>query len=159
MANVRTPRLILAASLVLGLLAVAGCGTTTSPSPSFAPTSSLAPPSTGQTDTEWGRIWDSVPAGFPIYPGSTPADETAQGPASATFVVDGDVANEAATRIAEGIIPAVTSGTTEIEGPLEDGTYVVHFDGDGDCRVQVSASPLGSVTTITVLYGSLCPAP
>ena len=48
-----------------------------------------SPPLAGQTDTDWGRIWDSLPAGFPNYPGSAPAEEAATGPASAVLAVQG----------------------------------------------------------------------
>ena len=34
----------------------------------------------GQTDTEWGRIWDSPPAGFPKYPGGNAVRGGRDGP-------------------------------------------------------------------------------
>ena len=36
------------------------------------PTSAEEPAVT-QTDTEWGRIWDALPASFPVYPGAVRA--------------------------------------------------------------------------------------
>jgi hypothetical protein len=159
MALVRTPSIPAAAVLIACLLVVAACGTGTTTSPSPAPTSSLVAPLGGQTETDWGVIWDTIPTDFPVYPGATPADETAVGPASATFVVDGDVAKDVATWIAPELIPVDTDGSTEIEGPLEDGSYVVRFDGEGDCRVHVTAAPLGSLTSITIMYGAGCPNP
>ena len=41
-----------------------------SPPASSAPTSSLVAPLGGQTETEWGLIWDELPADFPVYPGA-----------------------------------------------------------------------------------------
>ena len=43
----------------------------------------------GQTETEWGVIWDTLPADFPVYEGAIPSEESASGPASANLVVDG----------------------------------------------------------------------
>ena len=32
--------------------------------------STTEPPLVTRTDTAWGRIWDALPAGFPVYPGA-----------------------------------------------------------------------------------------
>jgi hypothetical protein len=153
---VRIPSQILAVCLLVATATVTACGTTTTPSPTTAPDSTLPPPLSGQTDTDWGRIWDTVPADFPTYPGSTVSEEAANGPASATLVVDGDVANEAATWMDEQVLLdgyAIES----LSGPLEDGSYIFEAEREGGCRVQVTAAPLGSLTTITIMYGASCP--
>jgi hypothetical protein len=99
------PRLRTLALLALIALAVVACGASkASATPYTSPTTSLIPPvtsgpsdlpsgspATGQTDTEWGRIWDSLPAGFPAVAGSKASEEAATGPASATLVADGEV--------------------------------------------------------------------
>ncbi len=139
-------------------IAIGGCGGTTAPSASSAPTSSLIAPLGGQTETEWGLIWDDLPDDFPTYPNAMPAGETAQGPASGTFVIDGDAAAAAASWYEEALVGGA-SDSSEIEGPLEDGSYIVHLSGDADCRIDVTAAPIGGVTTITILYGGACPNP
>ena len=78
------------ASLVLVAVLATGCGTgaetpTKSPSASIpgspAPetdrpveTESLAPNLPGQSDTEWGPIWDAVAPSYPVPDGAKPAD-------------------------------------------------------------------------------------
>jgi len=88
---------ILLATATLAL--VAGCTSSTpTPSPSTSvatatpapsapttsPTGTAAPGPTrpGQTDTDWERIWNDIPADFPAYPAARPT-ETGAGPASA----------------------------------------------------------------------------
>jgi len=159
----RRPLPILPTALLASLLLVTACGTTTNPSPTTAPTSSLAAPDgsllaplSGQTDTDWGRIWDTVPTGFPTYPGSTLSGEAATGPASATLVAEGAVAKEIATWM-DGKLLGDGYTSEDLSGPLEDGSYILEAERDSGCRLQVSAVPLGSVTTITILYGASCP--
>ena len=142
--------------------------------PIASPPASLVPaassgssgPSTGpsgtaaanQTDTDWGRIWDALPSGFPTYPGATPSEEASTGPVSATFVVPGGVAKDVAAWMSDQLrrdAYGVDAATT----PLEDGSYIVEARRKADCRVQVTATPTGGLTTITVLYGADCPNP
>jgi len=158
----RRPLPILSTALLASLLLVTACGTTTNPSPTTAPTSSLAAPDgsllaplSGQTDTDWGRIWDTVPAGFPTYPGSIVSEEAATGPASATLAADGNVAEAAAGWMADQLL--LDGYAIENSSPMEDGSYVLEAERDGGCRVQVTVTPLGSLTTITILYGASCP--
>lgn len=123
-----------------------------------ASTAASTAPQTGQTDTEWGRIWDSLPADFPTYPGAAPAGEAAAGPASATLTLDGDVAQAVSTWMAEQLKLqsfAVDPSAT----PLEDGRYVVDARREAGCRVEVTATPTGGQTTVTVRYGADCPKP
>lgn len=149
--------LLLGGCLLVVSFALTACGPTATPSPTTAPTSSLVPPLGGQTDTDWGRIWDTLPPDFPTYPGSTTSDEAAHGPASATLVVDGDVASEVATWMSERLLDGDSS--TDATGPMEDGSYVINVTRATDCRVQVTATPTGGLTTITILYGASCPNP
>jgi hypothetical protein len=160
-------RLALGRSLV-AVLVLAACGSgasSASPSPSAPPAKSSAPSvaaasggsTASQTDTAWGRIWDTLPAGFPIIVGSTPSDEASNGPASATLVVDGDTAKAIATSM-QTQLEAAGYRTSGLTGPLEDGTYVLDSVGAATgCKVQVTAKPLGGVTTVTILYGAACP--
>jgi hypothetical protein len=166
----------LAVAVGLGLmlaLAVTACGSSavSSRPGTVAPSATPAAPSgaasgaasaagdASQTDTDWGRIWDALPPGFPTYPGSTTADDAATGPASATLVVDGDAAKAIGTWMASHL-EAASYRTESISGPLEDGSYVVESVGaTSGCRVQVKAAPLGSLTTINVMYGAACPNP
>ena len=72
MAVVRTP----SGSASLGLLACAigGCVRDATDAVAIrpAPTSSLVAPLGGQTETDWGVIWDTLPADFPVYAGRGP---------------------------------------------------------------------------------------
>ncbi len=112
---------------------------------------------TSQTDTDWGRIWDALPKGFPNYPGATPADEAATGAASAVLVVDGADANDIATFFQMRLDQAGYD-TVGLQGPLENGGYVVDMTGPpADCMLQVTAAPTGGLTTVTILYGAACP--
>jgi hypothetical protein len=154
-------------SWLTAAVVLAACGSTTPtapPSRSVPPATSLAPstvaPSasspTSQTDTAWGRIWDTLPAGFPVITGSTPA-EAAHGAASATLVVDGNAARTVATSM-QTALEGAGFRTQGLSGPLEDGSYVLDAVGTpAGCKVQVTASPLGGMTTVTIMYAAACP--
>jgi hypothetical protein len=114
-------------------------------------------PTISQSDTEWGRIWDSLPAGFPAYAGSTPDETGAGGPASAVFVVDGLDAKDAVTFF-ETVLKRAGWTTVELSEPLEDGSVTLDMTGNtADCKLRVTGKPNGSLTTMTVLYGAACP--
>jgi hypothetical protein len=121
---------------------------------STSPSSSIA---AGQTDTEWGRIWDTVPSGFPRFPGSTVADDASSDPASARFSVPGGDPKAIATWM-QAALEEAGLNTDGLNGPAEDGSFVLDSVGDGQCRVRTTIAPLGDMTFITVLYGSDCPA-
>ena len=108
----------------------------------------------GQTDTEWGRIWDALPPGFPVPPGSVPT-EIGAGPVTATLQLGTSVA------VAADWWPeALEAAGYRIEGhngPLEDGSIVIDIAGDGSCRAQTTITPLGGVTVATILFGAECP--
>ena len=110
-----------------------------------------------QTDTDWGRIWDSLPNGFPRYAGSTPGDEAATGAASAILLVQ----TADAKGIATFFKTALENGgyrTDGLSGPLEDGGYVLDMTGpNAGCKLQVTAAPTGGLTTVKILYGAACP--
>jgi hypothetical protein len=163
-----TPPIWLSTLLVLVLgLVLSACDAALSHPPSSSP--SAAPtdvPGTSpepsaeaslptQTATEWGRIWDAVPASFPRPPGSLDAEPIERVATSADLSVDGD---------AEGIIEFYVTMLTPTEfvlstqGPLEDGSWVL--DGrvpNSECKVQVTATPLGGLTHVSILYGAGCP--
>jgi hypothetical protein len=129
----------------------------TAPSPAGVSVGPSGGSPAGQTDTEWGRIWDTLPSDFPKITGSTPSDEASTGPASATLVVNGDTAKAIATSL-QAKLETAGFATVGLSGPLEDGTYVLDSAGaTAGCKVQVTAKPLGSVTTVTILYGAACP--
>jgi hypothetical protein len=158
------PRRRLVVVLFAGLLAAA-CG---SGAPSLAPEGGSATPAVSapasdpvaagpsdQTETEWGTIWDAVPAGFPTYPGSQAAEVGAD-PASEVRVIDGAEAAAVASWMDERL-RAAAFRSDGLSGPFEDGSYVVDASGEAGCRVQVRVAPTGGLTTITVLYGAACP--
>ena len=157
--------------LTIAALALAACGSTASSSPSGS--SAHASPSAGgggiaspaksgdtttsQTDTAWGRIWDTLPASFPSIPGARPSEEAASGAASANLVIEGNVARLVATAVvgllAKGGFQAPGIGT-----PLEDGSYTFEATGTAPgCKVQVTVKPMGGETFVTILYGAACP--
>ena len=148
------------------VLLVAACGAPSTRSPSTAPSDSptdaapsVAPSGSSdgaQTDTEWGRIWDAVPAGFPRFPGSTIADDAGGQSVSARFAVPGGDARVIATWM-QGALETATFSTVGLNGPFEDGGFVIDSVGDGDCRIQTTISPEGDTTFISVLYGASCP--
>ena len=159
----------LAVSLMLG-----GCGgvTPTSNGPSASPSSgapsadsssspdgSNAASQASQTDTDWGRIWDDLPAAFPVYPGAAPAEAAETGPVSATLALQGPDAKTVATWMQTALERAAYT-TEGLSGPLEDGSFVLDSIGAAaDCRVEVAVAPLGSLTMVTVRYGAACPSP
>lgn len=159
-------------SVLLSAIAVlaAACGGTpaipgpASPSPASAATSDAPPtPVPGataeasdvlQTETEWGRIWDAVPATFPRHPAAVPT-ETGEGPVSASFAV-GAPAGEVAAFMQAALETAGFS-TEALSGPLEDGSIVIDSVGDPlGCRVQTRVVPRSGTTHMTILYGADC---
>ena len=151
---------------------LAACGPTpTSGAPSTAPTGAPSPgastdagaPASSaaagtQTDTEWGRIWDNVPPGFPRYPGSSVADDTGPEPVSATYAIAGGGDPEQIASWMQAALETATFSTEALSGPLEDGSFVLDSVGDGGCRIQVAIAPMGGLTFVTVRYGAACPA-
>jgi hypothetical protein len=155
--------------VVLAAVLIAACGSNessaaatsspkpvTSVSPSTAAPSATSASTATQTETAWGRIWDTLPTGFPAIAGATPT-EAADDPETATFVVQGDQAKSIATFMQSSLEDAGFR-TDGLSGPLEDGGYVLDAVGvPAGCLVQVTAAPLGSVTNVSILYGAICP--
>ena len=147
-----------AATLVLG-----AC----SPTPSTAPTSASPPglpttsePTSGpgatlpaQTDTAWGRIWDALPKWFPVPDGASPT-ETGEGPFTAELALPaGSTPKAAADFFRDELM--VLLGTLNVDGPLEDGSYVLSMPGR--CQAEVRIVPLGDLVVARILYGAGCP--
>lgn len=166
---------------VVGLLAGAllvliGCGPSSSPSPSVvppaptgSPAASVSPDATAgepsppvspaasvtTTETEWGAIWDALPASFPTFPGAIPTDPI-EGPASGAFAVPAG-AFEAAEFMQSALETAGYS-TEALSGPFEDGSYVIDSVGETpECRVETRLAPLSGTTLMTVRLGAGCP--
>jgi hypothetical protein len=108
-----------------------------------------------QTDTAWGRIWDTVPAGFPRYPGAAPADDASPDPASLRYAISDSDPETIAAWLQAGLETATFS--TDVSGPLEDGSFTLDSVGDAGCRIQTTVAPLGGLTFVSVLYGVDCP--
>ena len=158
-----------AASVAIIVFACSASGG--SPSVSASPVATVAPSlaaptstpagsvgsAVGQTNTDWGRIWDTLPTGFPSVPGATTGDETGTGPASANLVVPGHDAKAVATGL-QAALSQVGFKTIGLSGPLENGGYTLDMTGSqAGCQLQVSATPTGSLTTVVILYGAGCP--
>ena len=170
--STRSPRSqLLLSILALTLAACGGTGSTPTPATTIPPTAATEPtaaPTTeptddatqpadpSQTDTEWGRIWDALPPDFPRYPGATIAEDVSPEPVSAAYALpDGDPAE-----IAEWMqtsLEMATFSTEGMSGPFEDGGFVLDSVGDGDCRIQTTVAPKGSLIIVTVRYGAACP--
>jgi len=165
----RAPSLAVVTILAVAVVACgpAGASTASSSAPSpvdptplistepVEPGTSDAPP-TGQTDTEWGRIWDGVPAGFPTYPGSTIADDASSDPVSARYAIIGADPAEVAS-VLQTALETASFGTEGLSGPLEDGSFVLDSVGDGACRIQTRIAPMARLTFVSVSYGAACP--
>lgn len=110
-----------------------------------------------QTETGWGRIWDAVPPDFPIFPGSTIADPVSPDAVSATYAVDGGDPGEIMTWMQAGLETAGFA-TESLSGPLESGSFILESVGEGDCQIETTVAPMGSLAIISVRYGAGCPA-
>lgn len=164
------PRRLLLITLIA--LSTSACGPTgsTSPSPLASPSSAPSGPAdtaapapssaaaAGQTDTDWGRIWDAVPDGFPRFAGATPADDATGEPVSARYAVPNGEP-EAIAAWMQGALETATFSTVGLNGPAEDGSFVIDSVGNGSCRIQTTIAPLGDMTFVSVRYGTDCPSP
>jgi hypothetical protein len=150
------------AGLVLAVSFLAGCSspnTTAEPTAAQATPTPPAPSATavaGRVDSEWGPIWDALPAAFPVHQGAQEAAPAA--PASAAFTIPASAtvtARAVATWYGEQL---ATDGPGGIDGPLEDGSYSAWSSKSDGCDIRVSAVPRGPEEVyVTVFYGALCP--
>lgn len=148
--------------------AIEGTPSPSAPGPTEAPdespvavpsevASTTEPPPVTQTHTAWGRIWDALPEGFPVYPGAVELEEAGGGePVSATFTVEGASPNEIATAL-QSQLELATYSTEALSGPLEDGSFVIDSVGDEECRIETTVTPGSGLITIAVRYGAHCP--
>ena len=114
-----------------------------------------SPVTQSDSKTAIGRIWDAVPASFPLVKGSA-AIETGSGPTSGTFAVGSSVADAVAT-VEAGL--RSMGLTVDAGSPLEDGSVVLEARGGANpgCRIEVRFTPLSGTITMAVLYGAACP--
>ena len=109
-----------------------------------------------QTDTDWGRIWDAVPAWFPVPPDAVPTETGEEGAVSASLAAGGS-----AQSVAQFMQTGLTGAGFAVDatnGPAEDGSLVLDAVGpDPKCMVQVRVRPLSGTTNLVVLYGAACP--
>lgn len=120
-------------------------------------TESLPPNLPGQSDTDWGPIWDAVAPSYPVPEGAKPAD-AATGPVSGAYTVATSVST--ARQVADFYASALEEanfGGTGIDGPLEDGSFQVWSSTSDGCNSRVTILPRGQESLITILYGTLCP--
>lgn len=165
----RPRRLALVVLLPVLAFVIAACAIDSTPSasptpdasPAFteAPGTSQPLPTEGpttQTDTDWGRIWDGVPTGFPVYPGAGPTTPTSPDPASATWAIEGGDPLEIASWMQTSLETA-TYSTEAMSGPFEDGGFVIDSVGVGECRIETRIVPQGGLAFVSVRYGAACP--
>ena len=149
------------------VMVLAACGSTVSPSssartshpgPSLTPVpggASATPAASrpGTTRTDFGRIWDALPAGFPKLPAATTVEP--DGPASGAFAVNGD-ASTLATSMRRAL--TVAGWTADTGSPLEDGTVVLEATGAAKgCKAEVRFTPRSGTVVATVLVAAACP--
>jgi hypothetical protein len=119
------------------------------PSQGSTPVTSLP----GQTDTEFGRIWDALPPSFPIPSGAIVTD--ARGPVSGSYSLGMSTAT-ATQAITDGL--RARGWSIDVGSPLEDGSVVIDAAGaDEGCVMEVRLTPLSGTVSMSVLYGAACP--
>ena len=176
MSRSRRPSLVLAA-LILPVALIACGGSTSAPGGSQPAPGTIAPSdpaltpvpngsdavdgstppaaAVSQTDTEWGRIWDALPAAFPRFPGSVPTETGEFGPVSAEFAVPDEVGP--VTAWLQASLEGAGYSTEALSGPLENGSRVIDSVVDGGCRIETVILPLGGTTHVAVRFGAACP--
>lgn len=167
MSRSRRPPLVRAAVVLsLTTLALVACGeatpvVTASPPVPATATAPAAGPATAtpaivsQTDTDWGRIWDALPAAFPRYPGSVATETGEFEVVSAEFAVPEDPG--IVTAWLQAGLEGAGYSTEALSGPLEDGSRVIDSVADGGCRIETVIGSLGGVTHVAVRFGAACP--
>jgi hypothetical protein len=126
------------------------------PVPGGSSAASPAASQATQTDTDWGRIWDALPAWFPVPPDAVPTETGEEGAVSASLAAGGS-AQSVAGFMQTGLTGAGFS-VDALGGPAEDGSLVLNAVGpDPNCKVQVRVRPLSGTTNLVVMYGAACP--
>lgn len=161
-----------ALAALVAIAIVAGCTSpletaTDGPRPGAPTPTPLAPtidveqpgqtPSAGQVDADWGPIWATLPAGFPVHPLAEPA-EAVEGPVTAAYTIPGTPGGEPRDIVDfyDQQLSAAGYGGL-VDGPLEDGSYAAWGSNGYGCDILVTALPRGDETYVTVLYGAGCP--
>jgi hypothetical protein len=157
--------------LIVFVLAAVACGSTapatTRPStpvtpstaPDLTPVPGRASPTAAATfptttETEFGTIWDALPADFPKLPGQEPA-ETGAGATSGSFAVNLDAAGASQAMAAA---MRASGWTVDVGSPLEDGTVVLEAThAPAGCKTEVRFTPTSGTVVMSVLYGASCP--
>ena len=107
----------------------------------------------GQTDTDWGRIWDGLPKGFPR--------SRARRGESRDRAGIGHLVVQGATRRHRNLLPDArcsAPGTRRrLVRPLEDGGYVLDMTGPAGLQGPGDGQADGRRDTVTILYGAACP--
>jgi hypothetical protein len=93
-----------------------------------------------------------------MYPGAAPAAAAQTGPVSAVLAVPGQEVRTIATWM-QAELERDGYRTEALNGPLEDGSFVLDSVGGGGCLVEVAVAPLGDLTVLTARYGAACPSP
>jgi hypothetical protein len=107
------------------------------------------------TVTDWGEIWDRLPAGFPAYPGARP---TVTGGDPATAVLDLAADGSTTSTWYQAALKAAGWTIVGANGPREDGSFdIVASKGGDDCQAEISLAPLGTTTTATIYVAAACP--
>jgi hypothetical protein len=160
------------APLLLVAVAVAGCGSTVTPSaapsasagpspaepsltpiPGGKPTPAATLPTT--TQTEFGEIWDALPPSWPTLPGQSESEVGSD--ASERLVVKGtprDLAGQLRTAL------EAAGWHVDVGLPLEDGSVVVdatHAPNGCQVHAQFFGSAATDPDTLLVYYGAKCP--
>ena len=131
-------------------------GETAAPSaPGATSGASPGPSLPSQTDMAWGRIWDALPASFPMGPGSQLATDTGQGASSGQLIVPAP--RDAVVMFYRQAFRDAND-TFGTEGPLEDGSVTVTATDGYRCQIQLTVRGTGpQESMVTVLYGAGCP--
>lgn len=107
----------------------------------------------------WGRIWDRLPASFPLPSDAEPAQpaDPVAGPSSGTFTTGLGV-DDAVQRLGAALTGAGWSLEATTSG--EDGSRAISAVGaSAGCRSLVTVRPLGSMHFVSIYYGAGCPRP
>ena len=135
--------------------AATGGAVGSAPAATEAPGDSIGSPAAGQSDTEWGTIWDALPSSFPVPDGAKVADAPS-GPVSGAYTVP--KTKSTAAEIAAFFrdeLDSIGYGTG-LDGPLEDGSYTVWSSSGEGCETLTTVLPRGDESLVTVLYGAGC---